>query len=261
MTRIKLPAIILAAFGASLLVCAQSANPKQMKVKSQKEGEAIQAMFTTQDPDARIAAAMNLITKFADTDYKSTAFYIAAFSALQKNDLENVVVYCEKAIEADDKNYGCMILLASALAQRTREFDLDKEEKLGRAEKMAKQAIELVKTAPKPNPSVTDEQWEAGKKDYIGQAHEALGVAAMVRKNYAGCAENLGLAVSNSMQPDPATMVRLGNCLRMEKKYDEAIAILDKALADPQAAAVVKQAATQEKIEANKAKAAAAPKQ
>ena len=260
MTR-KLTAIILTAFGASVLVCAQSASTKQLKVKSQKEGEAIQAMFTAQEPDARIAAAMNLITKFADTDFKSTAFYIAAFSAMQKNDMENVMVYCEKAIEADDKNYGSMILLASALAQRTREFDLDKEEKLGRSEKMGKQAIELVKTAPKPNPQVTDEQWEAGKKDYIGQAHEALGMAALVRKNYAGCSQNLSLAVANAMQPDPATMVRLGNCLRMEKKYDEAIAILDKALADPNSAPVVKQAATQEKIEANKAKSAAAPKQ
>lgn len=261
MTRIKSPALILAALGASALVCAQSANPKQLKVKSQKEGEAIQAMFSVQDPDGRIAAAMNLITKFADTDFKSTAFYIAAFSAMQKNDLDNVMIYCEKAIEADDKNYGSMILLASALAQRTREFDLDKEEKLGRSEKLARQAIELVKTAPKPNPQITDEQWEAGKKDYTGQAHEALGMAALARKNYANCSENLGLAVANSMQPDPATMVRLGNCLRMEKKYDEAIAVLDKALADPAAAGVVKQAATQEKIEANKAKAAAAPKQ
>lgn len=261
MIRSKLTAIILAAIGASALVCAQSANPKQPTVKSQKEGEAIQAMFAAQDPDGRIAAAMNLITKFADTDFKSTAFYIAAFSAMQKNDLDNVVVYCEKAIEADDKNYGSMILLASALAQRTREFDLDKEEKLGRSEKLAKQSIELLKTAPKPGPQVTDEQWEAGKKDYTGQAYEALGMAALVRKNYAGCSENLNLAVTSSMQPDPATMVRLGNCLRMVKKYDEAIAILDKAIADPASAPVVKQAATQEKIEANKAKAAAAPKQ
>ncbi len=261
MIRSKFTAIILAAFGVSALLCAQSANPKQLKVKSQKEGEAIQAMFQAQDPDGRIAAAMNLITKFADTDFKSTAFYIAAFSAMQKGDLENVVVYCEKAIEADDKNYGSMILLASSLAQRTREFDLDKEEKLGRAEKLAKQAIELIQNAPKPNPQITDEQWEAGKKDYTGQAHEALGMAALVRKNYASCAENLNLAVTNSMQPDPATMVRLGNCFRMDKKYDEAVAILDKALADPNAAPVVKQAATQEKIEANKAKAAAAPKQ
>jgi len=261
MIRSTFAAFILAAFGASALVCAQSANPKELKVKSQKEAEAIQAMFQAQDPDGRIAAAMNLITKFADTDFKSTAFYIAAFSAMQKGDLDNVVVYCERAIEADDKNYGSMILLASALAQRTREFDLDKEEKLGRAEKLAKQAIELVKNAPKPNPQVTDEQWEAGKKDYMGQAYEALGMSALVRKNYAACAENLNLAVTNSAQPDPATMVRLGSCLRMDKKYDEALAMLDKALADPNAAPVVKQAAAQEKIEANKAKAADAPKQ
>lgn len=258
MIRTRIAVTILALAASAGIVCAQSASTKQLKVKSQKEGEAIQAMFQAPDADARIAAAKELITKFADTDFKSTAFYIMAFSAQQKSDLENAVVYGEQALEADNKNYGAMILIASALAQRTREFDLDREEKLGRSEKLAKEAIELVKTAPKPNPSITDEQWEGAKKDYTSQAYEGLGLAAMARKNYDACAANLQLTVDNAPQVDPATLVRLGNCLGKVKKFDEAIAALDRAINDPSAAPVVKQAATQEKLNLMKQKADAA---
>lgn len=258
MIRTRIAVTLLALAASAGVVLAQSASTKQLKVKSQKEGEAIQTMFQAADPDSRIAAAKDLVMKFADTDFKSTAFYIAAFSAQQKGDLENVVVYGEQALEADDKNYGAMILISSALAQRTREFDLDREEKLSRAEKMAKDAIELVKVAQKPNPAITDEQWDAAKKDYTGQAYEGLGMVAMAKKNNEACAANLQLAVDNAQQPDPATLVRLGSCYGKIKKYDEGIAALDRALADPEAAPIVKQAATQEKMAQLKMKADAA---
>ena len=257
MTRSSLfKALLAAALGACLLP-AQTANPKPPQPKGPKEVEAIQAMFQAQDPDSRIAAANNLITKFADTEFKATAFYIAAFSCQQKGDMDNVIIYAEKALEADPKFFGAQIMIAQALALRTKEFDLDKEEKLGRSEKMAKAALDLIGSAPKPRPDIPDEQWEAAKKDFGAQAHEALGLAALVRKKYDVCTDELNLAVTGANQPDPSTMVRLANCQMQTKKYDEAIAMLDKALADPNAAPQVKSAATSLKIDANKLKAAA----
>lgn len=258
MTRSSLSKALLAAVLGACLLPAQTANPKQPQPKGPKEVEALQAMFQAQDPDARIAAANNLITKFADTEFKATAFYIAAFSAQQKNDMDGVILYAEKALEADPKFFGAQIMIAQALAMRTKEFDLDKEEKLGRSEKMAKSAIDLIATAPKPRPDIPDEQWAAAKKDFESQAHEALGLCALVRKKYDACATELGLAVSGANQPDPSTMVRLANCQIKLNKFDDAIAMLDKAAADPNSAPQVKSAAAALKIDANKLKAAAA---
>ncbi len=247
--------LVAAALGASLLT-AQTANTKQPKPKGPKELEAIQALFNAQDPDTRIAAANNLVTKFSDTEFKATAFYVAAFSAQQKGDTENVIIYGEKALEADPKFYAAQIMIAQSLALRTKEFDLDKEEKLGRSEKLAKEAIGLIATAPKPRPDIADEQWEAAKKDFTAQAQEAIGLCAIVRKNNAVCIEALTAAVTGSMQPDPSTMVRLASCQIKASKFDDAIAMLDKALADPNSAPQVKAAATQLKLDANKGKAA-----
>lgn len=257
MTRSIISKALLALTISLSLLPAQTANPKPPQPKGPKEGEAIMAMFQAQDPDARIAAANNLITKFADSEFKATALYIAAFSYQQKGDMENTVIFAEKCLEADPKFFGAQIMIASGLASRTKEFDLDKEEKLGRAEKMAKAALELIPTAPKPNANVPDDQWAAAKKDFLAQAHEALGLSAMVRKKHDVCAEEFKFSVENASTPDPAVMLRLASCQIKISKFDEALAMVDKALADPNAHPQVKSAATQLKMDINKAKAAA----
>ena len=93
---------------------------KQPQPKSQKEVEALQAMFGAQDPDSRIKAAENLLSKFADTEFKSIALYLEAASYEQKNDFEKMVIYAERTIEADPKNYASMLMLAGGIAKRAR---------------------------------------------------------------------------------------------------------------------------------------------
>ena len=244
---------------AMCAVAALMAQPKQPQPKSQKELEAIQAMFNAPDPDGRIKAAQELIQKFADTEFKSIAFQMVAMSYQMKNDVENMVIWSERVLEAEPKNYNAMLMIAAGLAQRTREFDLDKEEKLSRAEKMAKSAEELVKTAAKPRPDLPDEQWESAKKDYSAQAHEALGLVANSRKKYDVAIAEYKLAIETAANPDPATMVRLGAVYNVAGKPDEAIAIIDKLLAMPEVHPQIKQFAQAEKARAVQAKTGAKP--
>ena len=120
------------------------AQQKQPQPKSQKEVEALQAMFGAQDPDARIKAAEELLTKFADTEFKSVAMYLLAASYEQKNDFPKMTVWAEKTLEADPKNFATMMMLASGIVKNAKEHDLDLEEKLGRAEKYTKSAVEIL---------------------------------------------------------------------------------------------------------------------
>ncbi len=239
MKKSMVVAVLIALVGG-VFASAQEAA-KQPQPKSKGELEAIQAMFNAQDPDARIAAAENLITKYADTEFKSVALLIAAMSCQQKNDVERMMVYAERTLEADPANYNAMLMLASATAQRTREHDLDREEKLTQAEKYANKAIQLIATAPKPNPNVTDEQWEAAKKDMTAQAHEALGMAQSARKKYDLAIAEFKLAVESAANPEPATRLRLGDAYHQVGKYDEAIECFDKVMSDQNAAPQIKQ--------------------
>jgi tetratricopeptide (TPR) repeat protein len=177
----------------------------------------------------------------------------------QKNDVENMIVWSERLLEADKKNFGAMLMIAQGLAQRTREFDLDKEEKLGRAEKFAKEAQELIKTAVKPGAHLTDEQWEGAKKDFTAQSYEALGMIATARKKYDDAITAYKTAIEGAPAPDYATMVRLGSVYNLAGKPDEAVAVLDKVLSAADAHPSIKQFAQNEKNRAAQAKSGVKP--
>lgn len=243
----------LSLFALGLLLAASSFA---QKVKTPKEAQALQEMFGSQDPDDRIKKGEAFIVKFADSEFKSTVLYLMAASAEQKNDFEKMVIYCEETIKADPKNYMTMLMLSRGIAQRTKEFDLDKDEKLARADKLAKDAGEILKTATKPNPQMTDDQWAAAKKDFIGQSFEALGMIAMVRKKYDDAVTNFKAALDAAAQPDPATMVRLASAYNNSNKPDEALALIEKVSAMPDLHPAIRQVAGQEKLKAAQLKAA-----
>jgi tetratricopeptide (TPR) repeat protein len=228
---------------AAALLFAQAKGPQP---KSQKEVDALNLMFQATDPDSKIKAANTLLQKFADTDFKALALYIITDAYNTKKDSTNTIVFGERLVEADPASAlaaHARIMIATNLAMTTKEFDFDKEEKLGRADKLSKEAIEVVKTAPRFNPALTDEQWDGAKKGYTAEAYVALGMTATVRKKYPDAIA----AYKSAYETDPtndATLVRLGAAQSSDAKYDDAIATLDKAInkagVDPAIAAFAK---------------------
>jgi uncharacterized protein HemY len=244
--------LTISTLALAMTLSALCADQKQPTPKSKGEVDALQALFGTQDPDARIKAADALLTKYADTDFKGLALYLEAVSYQQKNDFEKMVVFAEQAVQADPKQYAAMLMLAKGIAQKTREFDLDREEKLTRAEKYAKDAMVIVKDAPKPNPQITDDQWDQAKKEYTAQGHEALGYAAMARKNYDGAISEMKAALADS--PDPVTMVRLAAAYNQTNKPDDALALIEKVMAIQDLHPSIRQFAQAERVRATQMK-------
>src|SRR5437763_6364063 len=99
-------ALIAGLLGTAVLM----GQAKQPKPKSQKEVDALMAIQNAQTPDARIAAVDNLLTNFADTEFKPMALQMAAQAAQQKNDFDKMVIYCERTLEADPNNYMAMLM-------------------------------------------------------------------------------------------------------------------------------------------------------
>jgi len=223
------------------------------------EVDAYNAMIQAQTADARIAAAENFVTKFPDSPLKPTALYFEAVSYEQKGDYPNTVVFGERTLEADPNHYEAMLLLAGTIAQHTREYDLDRAEKLAKVAKYANGALELLKTAPKPNPNLTDDRWEAAKKDMASEAHAALGMAALATKKYDVAETEFKAAIDGAADPDPATMVRLGRTYEDDGKYDDAVAQFNKVMALPNVDTRIKQIAQAERVRALQAKGALKP--
>ncbi len=217
------------------------------KPKSQKELEAVQAVISAQTPDAKIAAVDNLLSKFKDTEFKVLVLVMAGEAARQKNDSARAIIYGNRALEADPKNAHALLLVSGQLAQGTKEFDLDKDEKVKRATKLASDALAAIPSAPKTNPQIPDEQWENIKKEMSSQAHETLGMLASVDKKFDAAISEFKMAIEGSSTPEPSAMVRLAATYTNAKRYDEANAIVDKVLALANVPESVKKFAQEEK--------------
>lgn len=249
--------VLVVALGAVLAIPSLMAQ-KPPQPKSQKEIQALQAIQAAKSPDEQLKAIDNVLVNFADTEYKVMLLQMGMQIAEQKNDYAATVTYAERTLESDPKNVFALSTLALQTAAHTREFDLDKEEKLAKAEKYASAAIANAKDAPKIRPDLTDEQWNKVKADIAAQCHDALGRIAVLRKKYDVAVTEFQAALSVGSTPDSTTIVRLGDAYLQEGKVDESIAAFDKAIAMTDAPAQVKQVATARRAEAMKKKGAGA---
>jgi tetratricopeptide (TPR) repeat protein len=222
---------------------------KQPQPKSKEEQDAIMPMFQAMqgpDADAKIKACDAFLQKFPNSEFKSLGLLFLAMSYQEKNDYDKTLVYGEATLKADPGNYQAMLMLSRVIGVRVRENDLDKEEKLTTAEKYASQALEVLKTAPRPNPGISDAQWEMGKQDLSAQAYEAFAIIALARNKTDVAIEQFKKALAATPAPDPATFVRLGNAQAKAGKFDDAIATLGKIATMPEVSPQVKQIAQKE---------------
>ena len=241
--------------GMALLVLGAVVLSAQAKAPSPAEVKGLQAVVNAPTADARVAAVDDFVKNFPTSEYRSFALTAAADAYESTGNTTKAILYYQQAIEANPKDHNAMLMLAAEVARTTREFDLDKEEKLAKAEKYARDGMALVPSAVKPNPQITDEQWEAVKKDDLARGHEALGLAALARKKYDVAIAEFKTATETEADVQVPTFLRLGSAYTDAGQPDQAIAVLDKVLAMENLSPQLKQVAQGEKSRAEKAKA------
>lgn len=252
--------VTMALAGVAAFVAAQDTGKKEPSTVvapkkgtvTAKEAAAIKKIQDAKTPDEKIAAVEALITNFADTIFKGPALYEAAEASDQKGDFAKAVSYGELSLEADPSRFDAMLLVAGELAQHTQKFDLDKAEKLAKAQKYVKQALDTIPAAAKPAASVSDAEWESFKKDKIAEGHKDLGLIATANTDWPGAVTEFKIAVDTEVTPDAVLMARLGNAYNNSNKYAEAQAILAKVLAMPNLDPRIQAFAQQEKNNADR---------
>jgi len=226
------------------------------KQPTPEEVKALQEIVGTTTLETRVAAVDRFVKGFPKSEYRNFALTIAADAYEASGNTTKAIIYYGEALEANPKDYNAMLMLAAETARTTREFDLDKEEKLAKAEKYANDGMALIPSAVKPNPQLSEEQWAALKKDDTARGHEALGLIAVARKKYDDAAGEFKTATETASQVQPATFIRMAGAYTDAGKPDQAIAALDKALAMQNIPDQIKQVAQAEKARAEKAKTA-----
>jgi tetratricopeptide (TPR) repeat protein len=265
MKRTILAAALLAAGAVGLFAQPTPAKPAQAAApaakgpapKSKPELEALQAWQAALQagaPDGIIKADDDVLTKFPDTDFKDAVLVTEADAYQQKGDFIKAQIYAAQALAANPKSYQSALMLADIPAKHTGEHDLDKEESLAKAEKFAHQAIELVNSTPKP-PQFSEQQWGDYQKQIAAQAQDDLGLVSVHRKNWEPAVAAFKAAIA--LTPEPAFKVHLANALQVGGKPDEAIAVCDQVLAEPNLNPRIESAAKGIRASATAAKAVA----
>lgn len=200
------------------------------EAQSQEELDAALAIQNATDSNARIAAAQYLLTQYKDTEFKEFANQNLMMSYQELNDLGNMVVYAEETLAINPSNVGVLLELAYVIPSRTREFDLDKTEKLSRAEGYAMKAMSLVPNLTKLDPNLPDDQWLDIKKDYMSRGNESLGVIESKRENYDAAASLLQKAIDVAPQAMAMTYYHLADAQLGAGKKAEALAAINQSI-------------------------------
>lgn len=244
---------LMAAALAGGLIHAQEKAPQP---KSPKEREALMKVQTAaqaNNADEELKAIDYVLENFDNTDYKVMLLTMGMEASQAKGDPAKASVYADRLIEADPNNIAARVSQAESIAQHTRENDLDKEQSLKRVDELATKGLDLLKNATTPPAGSNEAQWPEYKKQLASQAHDALGQASDLRKNYPEAIKHYQEALE-ATPTNSVVMARLSKAYVGNKQYDDAISTADKVAAAADAPPAVKQFAQQQKEAATKLK-------
>ncbi|MGH9670942.1 MAG: tetratricopeptide repeat protein [Terriglobales bacterium] len=199
--------------------------------KSQEENTAYRAIVTNADLGAAEAAAKDFEAKYPQSELTYGIYENLMYRYQQANNAEKTVEMGRKVLQFDSDNPMALVTVASVLAERTRDTDLDRDQRLAEAMKDAQRAIDTMGNWLATTPRITDEQAPGVKQALASLAHAAMGRVEMTRKNPAEAEKHYRTSVElDPARPDALTFLRLALALDAQKKYAEALTAAKRAV-------------------------------
>lgn len=207
-----------------------------LQAKSQEEMKAYQDAFAISDPAAAEAAADAFSAKYPTSELRASLYMRVMNLFGQANNTEKVIATGRQAIAADPTNPVPLVQVASALAESTRDTDLDREQRLAEAAKDAQAAIDNLDTGLLVPPNADPARVEAAKHSILTMAYDTLGMVNLNRNDYAAAATNLQKAIDESSgNPEGVLYLRLSVAQDKLQQLPQALDSANKAVQYSQA--------------------------
>src|SRR6266581_3124662 len=130
--------------GQAAAAAPQGKRPPQ--AKTQPEFEAYKAAIPLTDAAAAEKAADDFAAKFPDSELRVVLYKSAMQKYQQANNADKMLEMAQKALTFDPDDPEALLGVAQVLAERTRDTDLDKDQKLAEAKKNAERALVTIDT-------------------------------------------------------------------------------------------------------------------
>src|SRR5947209_3843810 len=126
---------------------AQPQGKRPPQAKTQPEFDAYKAATAnTSDPAALEKAADDFAAKFPDSELRPILYRTAMHSYQAANNADKMLEMGRKVLKFDPDDPEALVGAAQVLAERTRDTDLDKDQRLDEATKLAQHSLETVDT-------------------------------------------------------------------------------------------------------------------
>jgi tetratricopeptide (TPR) repeat protein len=219
---------------------AQAAPPagghRVLQAKSKEEMQAYQDAFAIPDPAAAEAAADAFSAKYPTSELRVSLYMRVMNLFGQANNTEKVIATGRQAIAADPTNPVPLVQVASALAESTRDTDLDREQRLAEAAKDAQAAIDNLETGLLVPSNADPVRVEAVKHSIRTMAYDTLGMVDLDRNDYAAAVTNLQKAIDESNgNPEGVLYLRLSVAQDKLQQLPQALDSANKAVQYSQA--------------------------
>jgi tetratricopeptide (TPR) repeat protein len=207
---------------------AQPATPavgkRPPQAKTQPEFEAYKTAAATQDPAALLKATDDFAAKFPDSELRIILYKTAMRGFQQANDGDNMMETGRKVLKIDPDDPEALVGVAEVLAERTRDSDLDKDQRLDEALKLAQRATETVDTDIAVPAGTPQDKIDAYKGFLRSSAFSIMGTIQYNKDKYPEAESYYRKSIdAYPSQPDPVAVLRLALSLDKQEKYPEAL--------------------------------------
>ncbi|MFZ0201030.1 MAG: hypothetical protein WB523_15865 [Candidatus Sulfotelmatobacter sp.] len=209
---------------------AAPAGKRPPQAKTQPEFDAYKLAAAITDPAAQEKAADDFAAKFPDSELRALLYKSVMHSYQQANNGDKMLAMSRKVLTFDPDDPEALLGVAQVLAERTRDTDLDKDQRLAEARKDAERALVTIDTDI-PTAGQLPEKVDAYKGFLKSDAYAILGTLDFNAKAWAAAEQNLKKSIDAfPQQPDPIAVFRLSVALDMQNKYPDALKYADQAV-------------------------------
>lgn len=209
--------------GAAPPAAPQAKRPPQ--AKTQPEFDAYNAVMTSaSDPAAVEKSANDFATTYPDSELRVLLYKRAMQLYQGANNADKMLEMGRKVLSLDGDDPEALIGVAEVLTERTRDTDLDKDQRLDEARKLAKRALETVETNVTVPAGTPQEKIDAYKGFLRSSAYSILGTLQFNQEKYPDAEDQFRKSIeAYPAQPDPVAVLRLALALDKQGKYPEAL--------------------------------------
>ncbi len=177
------------------------------------------------------AAANDFAAKYPDSELRTALYQRVMNLYAHANNTDKVIDLGRKAIAADPTNPIPLVQVASAIAESTRDTDLDRQQRLTEAAKDAQAAIDNINTGLLVPANADPARVEGAKHSILTMAYDTLGMVDLDRDDYASAEQHLQKAIAeNAANPEPVLYLRLSVAQDKLKQYQQALDSANKAV-------------------------------